>query len=156
MATDPSQGSRAPAFRLTTDDGREISSAELKGKPYVIYFYPKDDTSGCTKEAIAFSDKRKDFDTLGVAIIGISRDSVASHRKFKEKHKLALILASDPETFMAKAFGTWIEKSMYGRRYMGMDRATFLVDEKGKIRQIWRKVKVPGHADAVLEAARNL
>ncbi|MGH6889487.1 MAG: peroxiredoxin [Rhizomicrobium sp.] len=156
MARDLSPGSRAPSFRLSTDDGGEITSAGLKGRPYILYFYPKDDTSGCTREAVAFSERKKDFDALRIPVIGVSRDSVASHKRFRDKHKLALILASDTETTLAEAFGVWVEKSMYGRRYMGMERATFLIDENGKIRQIWRKVKVPGHADAVLEAAREL
>ncbi|HTT85566.1 MAG TPA: thioredoxin-dependent thiol peroxidase [Rhizomicrobium sp.] len=156
MANNLSPGDRAPAFRLPTDNGGEISPAKLKGKPFVVYFYPRDDTSGCTKEAIAFSDEKKRFAALGVAIIGISKDSVESHKKFREKHKLEITLASDPELEAANAYGVWVEKSMYGRRYMGMDRATFLVDDKGKIRQIWRKVKVPGHVAAVLDAAGKL
>lgn len=156
MARDLSPGSRAPSFRISTDDGGEISTADLKGSPYVIYFYPKDDTSGCTREAVAFSERKKAFDSLGVPVIGVSRDTLASHTKFRNKHKLSVVLASDPDTTVAEAFGVWVEKSMYGRRYMGMERATFLIGENGKIRHIWRKVKVPGHADAVLEAARNL
>lgn len=149
-------GDRTPAFQLETDDGGEVSSASLKGKPFVLYFYPKDDTSGCTKEAIAFSAEKKKFDSLGATIVGVSKDNVSSHRKFREKHRLGIVLASDNELKAADAFGTWVEKSMYGRRYMGMDRATFLVDEKGVIRQVWRRVKVPGHAKAVLQALRGL
>jgi peroxiredoxin Q/BCP len=149
-------GDRTPAFQLETDDGGEVSSASLKGKSFVLYFYPKDDTSGCTKEAIAFSAEKKKFDSLGATIVGVSKDNVSSHRKFREKHRLGIVLASDNELKAADAFGTWVEKSMYGRRYMGMDRATFLVDEKGVIRQVWRKVKVPGHAEAVLQALRGL
>jgi len=156
MAKDLAPGDRAPAFKLATDGGGEISSAALKGKPYVLYFYPKDDTSGCTKEAIAFTEIKRKFDALGVAVVGVSKDSAASHDKFKAKHKLKIILGSDPETKMAEAYGVWIEKSMYGRKYMGMDRATFLVDDKGVIRQVWRKVKVPGHAEEVLTAAKSL
>ena len=156
LANDLSPGDRAPAFRLQTDGGVEISTASLKGKPFVVYFYPRDDTSGCTKEAISFSGEKKKFESLGITIIGISKDSVESHNKFRKKHKLEITLASDPELEAANAYGVWIEKSMYGRKYMGMERATFLVDEKGKIREIWRKVKVPGHAAAVLEAARKL
>lgn len=156
MANDLSPGDRAPAFRLHTDDDGEISSARLKGKPYVMYFYPKDDTSGCTREAVAFSDVKEKFASLGIPVIGISRDSTDSHRKFRKKHKLKIILASDPELEAAKNYGVWVEKSMYGRRYMGMERATFLVDGKGIIRQAWRKVKVPGHAVAVLDAAKAL
>jgi peroxiredoxin Q/BCP len=156
LANDLSPGNRAPAFRLRTDDGGEISTAKLKGRPFVVYFYPKDDTSGCTKEAISFSGEVENFNTHGIPVIGISRDSVESHRKFRDKYKLEIILAADPELKAANAYGVWVEKSMYGRRYMGMERATFLVDEKGVIRQIWRKVKVPGHAAAVLEAAGKL
>ena len=133
-----------------------ISLADLKGHPFVVYFYPKDDTSGCTKEAIGFSESRKKFEARGVSVIGVSKDSVVSHDKFKAKHKLKITLASDPETRIAQAFGVWVEKSMYGRKYMGMDRATFLVDGKGIIREIWRKVKVPGHVEAVLTAAKAL
>ncbi|MGH6876723.1 MAG: peroxiredoxin [Rhizomicrobium sp.] len=155
MANDLSPGRRAPAFRLATEDG-EVSTAKLKGKPFILYFYPKDDTSGCTKEAVSFSDEKRTFDALGVTIIGISKDSVGSHRKFREKHGLSIVLASDPDTMTAKAYGVWIEKKLYGRCYMGMDRATFLVDSKGIVKQIWRKVKVPGHVAAVLEAARAL
>jgi peroxiredoxin Q/BCP len=156
VKNDLQPGDRAPAFRLETDDGGEVSSARLKGKPFVLYFYPKDDKSGCTKEAIAFSEEKKKFESLGATIIGVSKDNISSHRKFREKHRLGIVLASDPELKAAEAFGTWVEKSMYGRRYMGMDRATFLVDEKNVIRAVWRKVKVPGHAEVVLEALRGI
>lgn len=149
-------GDRAPAFGMAIAGGGEISSAALKGKPYVLYFYPKDDTSGCTKEAIGFSDARKKFESAGAAVIGVSKDSVVSHDKFAAKHKLKLILASDPEVKTAETYGVWVEKSMYGRKYMGMDRATFLVDAKGIIREVWRKVKVPGHVEAVLAAVKLL
>jgi len=149
-------GERAPQFRLKTDDGGEVSNTKLKGKPFILYFYPKDDTSGCTKEAIAFSEDKKKFDAAGATVIGVSKDNVSSHQKFREKHRLGIVLASDPELKAAQAFGTWVEKSMYGRRYMGMERATFLVDEKGIIRHVWRKVKVPGHSAAVLQALRGL
>jgi thioredoxin-dependent peroxiredoxin len=148
-------GDRAPSFRLNTDNG-EVSNTKLKGKPFVLYFYPKDDTSGCTKEAIAFSGEKKKFDAMGATVIGVSKDTVSSHQKFRDKHKLNIVLASDPALEAAQAYGTWVQKSMYGRRYMGMERATFLVDEKGIIRNVWRKVKVPGHAAAVLEALRGI
>jgi peroxiredoxin Q/BCP len=148
-------GDRAPAFRLETDDGAEISSARLKGQPFVLYFYPKDDTSGCTKEAIAFSQDKKKFDSLGAIVIGVSKDNIASHKKFKQKHKLGIVLASDHDLTAAQAYRVWVEKSMYGRRYMGMERATFLVDKTGVILAVWRKVKVPGHAAAVLQALRG-
>jgi peroxiredoxin len=149
-------GDRAPTFKLATDGGGNITSAGLKGNPYVLYFYPKDDTSGCTAEAIDFSKKINKFQELGVSVIGLSKDSVASHERFRTKHKLKVALGSDPETTLAEAYGVWVEKSMYGRKYMGMERATFLVDARGVIREIWRKVKVAGHAEAVLAAARAL
>jgi peroxiredoxin Q/BCP len=149
-------GDRAPAFKMPTDGGGEISSAALKGKPYVLYFYPKDNTSGCTKEAVDFSAARRKFDAAGVTVIGVSKDSVASHDKFKAKHKLKIALASDPETKTAQSYGVWVEKSLYGRKYMGMDRVSFLVNENGRIAQVWRKVKVPGHVEAVLAAAKAL
>ncbi|MGD0866707.1 MAG: peroxiredoxin [Rhizomicrobium sp.] len=156
MATDLAPGDRAPAFKLKTDSGEEVSKTSLKGNAFVLYFYPKDDTSGCTKEAIEFSEAKRKFDAADITVIGISKDSVASHEKFRAKHKLKITLASDPELLAANAYGVWGEKSLYGRKYMGMERATFLVDAKGVIRQIWRKVKVPGHVEAVLAAAKTL
>lgn len=156
MAKDLVPGDRAPSFRLKTDDGGEVSSAKLKGKPFILYFYPKDDTSGCTREAIAFSEDKKKFDVMGATVIGVSKDNLSSHQKFRDKHKLRIFLASDPELDTAQAYGTWVEKSMYGRRYMGMERATFLVDEHGIVRNIWRKVKVPGHTTQVLQALRGI
>ena len=149
-------GDRAPAFKIMTDDRGEISTTSLKGEPFVLYFYPKDDTSGCTKEAIGFSETKKKFDAAGVPVIGVSKDDLNSHKKFRTKHKLKISLGSDPELETANAYGVWMEKSMYGRKYMGMDRATFLVDAKGVIREVWRKVKVPGHVEAVLAAVREL
>jgi len=149
-------GDKAPPFKLATDGAGVTASSALKGQAFVLYFYPKDDTSGCTKEALDFTKLCKKFAALGVALIGVSKDSTASHDRFKIKYKLKLTLASDPETQTAQAYGVWVEKSMYGRKYMGMERATFLVDGKGKIRQIWRKVKIPGHAEAVLAAAKSL
>jgi peroxiredoxin Q/BCP len=149
-------GDKAPSFKIMTDEGETLSPSALKGAPYVIYFYPKDDTSGCTKEAIAFTGLLKKFEKAGVRVIGVSKDSVESHAKFRKKHKLKVALGSDPETEAAQAWGVWGEKSLYGRKYMGMERATFLVDAKGKIVQAWRKVKVPGHAETVLEAAQSL
>jgi len=154
MALKP--GDKAPNFKLATDGGGSLSLSALKGKPFLLFFYPKDDTSGCIKEAIGFSEHLKKFEKLGVAAIGVSKDSVASHDKFKAKHKLKIPLLSDPETEMAADYGVWVEKSMYGRKYMGMERASFLVDAKGVIREIWRKVKVPGHVEAALAAAKSL
>ncbi len=156
MEKDLAPGDRAPSFALMTDNQDKLSTASLKGQSFVLYFYPKDDTSGCTREAIAFSEAKRKFDARGVTVIGVSRDSLASHEKFRTKYKLKIALASDPEVEMAKAYGVWVEKSMYGRRYMGMERATFLIDGKGVIRHIWRKVKIPGHVEAVLEAASSL
>jgi peroxiredoxin Q/BCP len=151
-----SAGDKAPAFKIETDGEESISSSGLKGAPYLVYFYPKDDTSGCTKEAIDFSQNLKKFDKLGVTVFGVSKDSVESHAKFRKKHKLKIALGSDPEIKMANAWGVWGEKTLYGRKYMGMERATFLVDGKGVIKQAWRKVKVPGHIEAVLKAAETL
>jgi peroxiredoxin Q/BCP len=147
-------GDKAPSFKIATDAGETISSASLKGQPYVVYFYPKDDTSGCTKEAIGFSESLKKFEKLGVTVIGVSKDSVESHARFRKKHKLKVALGADPDLKMAEAWGVWGEKTLYGRKYMGMERATFLVNAKGVIAAAWRKVKVPGHVEAVLEAAK--
>jgi peroxiredoxin Q/BCP len=149
-------GDKAPDFTLPSDGGGKVSSKALKGKSVVLYFYPKDDTSGCTAEACAFRDALPDFSKTKAAVIGISRDSVASHDKFKTKYGLPFPLASDEDGKVCEAYGTWVEKSMYGRKYMGIERATFLIDSKGIIRHIWRKVKVPGHAEEVLEAASAL
>lgn len=149
-------GDKAPAFKLATDGGGEISLASLKGQPFVLYFYPKDNTTGCTREAVDFTRLAKKFHDLGVTVLGVSKDSAASHDRFKEKHALKLTLGSDPETKMAQDYGVWIEKTLYGRKSMGMERATFLIDKAGKIRAIWRKVKVDGHAEAVLAAAKDL
>ncbi|MDB5735040.1 MAG: peroxiredoxin [Alphaproteobacteria bacterium] len=148
-------GDKAPSFKIATDDGGTLSSASLKGVPYVVFFYPKDDTSGCTKEAIGFSESLSKFGKLGVAVIGVSRDSLESHIKFRKKHKLKVPLGSDPNIKMAQAWGVWGEKTLYGRKYMGMERATFLVNDKGVIKQAWHKVKVPGHVEMVLEAVKT-
>lgn len=160
MATIPKSnlkiGDKAPPFALLADSGGKVSLSGLRGQIIVLYFYPKDDTSGCTAEAIAFSGDARAFKQAGAVVIGISKDSVASHDKFKAKHKLAVTLASDEDTKVAEAYGVWVEKSMYGRRYMGMERATFLIDGKGVIRNIWRKVKVPGHSADVLASVRAL
>jgi peroxiredoxin Q/BCP len=150
------EGDKAPNFNLPATGGKPVSLAALKGKTVVLYFYPKDDTTGCTAEAIAFSKDAAKFKAAGAVVIGVSKDSLASHDKFKSKYDLNLALASDEDIKTASAYGVWVEKSMYGRRYMGMERATFLIDGKGVIRRIWRKVKVPGHAADVLAAARAL
>ena len=149
-------GDSAPDFELEGDGGSQISLSALTGSPVVVYFYPKDDTPGCTKEAIAFSGLEPEFAKLGTAIIGISPDSATRHDKFKAKHDLTVRLAADPDKTACEAYGVWVEKSMYGRKYMGVERATFLVDAKGKLAGIWRKVKVTGHAEAVLEAVKAL
>lgn len=150
------EGDKAPDFDLATDGGGQFSLSGQRGTPVIVYFYPKDDTSGCTREAIDFTTHKADFDALGVAIVGISPDSAKAHDKFKDKHGLAITLAADADKAAAQAYGVWVEKSMYGRKYMGVERSTFLVDGEGRIARIWRKVKVPGHATDVLAAARDL
>jgi thioredoxin-dependent peroxiredoxin len=149
-------GDMAPDFTLTTDGGGSISLKELKGKTVVLYFYPRDDTPGCTAEACAFRDSLPDFSKVKAEVVGISRDSVGSHDKFKRKFKLPFPLASDEDGKVTEAYGVWVEKSMYGKKYMGIERATFLIDGKGVILDIWRKVKVDGHTDEVLKAAKAL
>jgi thioredoxin-dependent peroxiredoxin len=146
----------APDFDLATDGGGRIKLSELKGKKVVVYFYPKDDTSGCTLEAIDFSKSAKAFAKAGTVVIGISPDTEKSHDKFKAKHSLGITLAADPEKQAIDAFGVWVEKSMYGRKYMGVERSTFLIGPDRRIVQEWRKVKVPGHVDEVLAAASAL
>ncbi len=149
-------GAPAPDFTMPTDGGGSVSLLELKGRKIVLYFYPKDDTPGCTKEACDFRDALPDFSAAEAAVIGVSKDVIAKHDKFKAKYDLPFALASDTEGKVCEAYGTWVEKSMYGRKYMGIDRATFLIDEAGVLRAEWRKVKVPGHVEAVLEAAKGL
>lgn len=149
-------GDTVPDFELEGDGGTKISLSALSGTPVVVYFYPKDDTPGCTKEAIAFSGLEPEFAKLGAKIIGISPDTAAKHDKFKAKHNLTIRLAADPDRSACEAYGVWVEKSMYGRKYMGVERSTFLVDANGKLAQTWRKVKVAGHAEAVLEAVKAL
>lgn len=151
-----SEGDTAPAFDLPTDGGGRVSSADLAGKPYVLYFYPKDDTSGCTKQAQGFTQSYGAFKAKGVEVIGISKDDLKSHARFREKYDLAFPLGSDEEGKVVEAYGAWIEKSMYGRTYMGIDRSTFLIDKDGKVARVWRKVKVPGHIAEVLKAAESL
>lgn len=151
-----SAGTPLPDFALPTDDGGTLTNASLLGRTAVLYFYPKDDTSGCTSEAKAFRDALPEFTQAGVAVVGISVDPIASHIKFRTRHGLNFPLASDTEKSLATALGLWVEKSMYGRKYMGMERATLLVDGAGVIRQVWRKVKVTGHVAAVLQAASDL
>ena len=147
-----SEGSIAPDVELILADGATRSIASFRGHPLVVYFYPKDDTSGCTKEAQEFTALAKDFANAGATVIGVSRDSLKSHAKFVGKYDLAVQLASDESGAVCEAFGTWVEKSMYGKTYMGIERSTFLIAADGTIARIWRKVKVPGHAAAVLQA----
>ena len=149
-------GNEAPAFTLPGDGGTEISLSDYAGKKLILYFYPRDDTSGCTKQAIGFTELSGDFEKTDAVVVGVSADSVQSHDKFKAKHNLSIPLASDEQNGMLKDYGVWVEKSMYGRKFMGIERTTFLIDRDGKIAQVWRKVKVPGHMEAVLEAAQDL
>ena len=149
-------GDPAPTFKLPADGGGEIDLADLRGRTVVLYFYPKDDTPGCTTEAIDFTAKHEDFEQANAVVIGISKDSVKKHDKFKAKHDLAVRLAADEEGEACEAYGVWVLKKMYGREYMGIERSTFVIDPDGRIANIWRKVKVKGHADEVLEAVRAL
>ena len=148
-------GSKAPDFAMATDTGKARLS-DFAGKTVVLYFYPKDDTPGCTNEGKAFSALLPQFQKAGAVVIGASKDSVKSHAKFRAKYGLAIELGSDPEGAVIQAYGSWVEKSMYGRQYMGIDRSTFLIDGSGVVRAIWRKVKVSGHAEAVLQAAQAI
>jgi peroxiredoxin Q/BCP len=148
--SDLKPGDRAPSFDLPADAGGRVSLSKLKGKTVVLYFYPKDDTAGCTQESLSFSSQAKAFAKAGAVVIGVSKDTVASHDKFKAKHRLDVILASDAESDVAERYGVWKEKSMYGRKYMGIERSTFLIGTDGRILKVWRKVKVPGHVDLVL------
>ena len=150
------EGDMAPDFTLPSDGGGSLSLSALKGKPVIVYFYPKDDTPGCTKEAIAFTEMAADFEAAGAVVVGVSKDSAAKHDKFKAKHGLGVILVSDEDSDVCERYGVWAEKSMYGKTYMGIERSTFLIDESGKIVRTWPKVKVPGHAEEVLEAVKAL
>ena len=152
----PQDGDKAPDFELATESGEVLTLSKLTGRPIVLYFYPKDDTSGCTAEAKDFSRLAPDFRKAGVEVAGVSPDSVESHAKFRRKYDLAIMLGADADKAVANAYGVWVEKSMYGRKYMGVERATFLIDKTGRIAKIWRKVKVPGHAAEVLAAAQAL
>ena len=155
MSEDLVAGSRAPDFDLPTDTGR-VSLAALKGKTVVLFFYPKDDTPGCTTESIGFSQAKAEFEKAGAVVIGVSKDTAAKHGKFRAKHGLTVELGSDAESDVIERYGAWQEKSLYGRKYMGIDRSTFLIDGEGVLRQVWRKVKVAGHVEDVLAAARSL
>lgn len=146
------EGMKAPEFSLPRDGGETVALSDFSGRKLVLFFYPKDDTSGCTAEAVAFTALEDKFKAAGAALLGMSPDSVKKHDKFIAKHELSVPLASDEEKTTLESYGVWVEKSMYGRKYMGVERSTFLIDANGNIEKIWRKVKVPGHADAVLEA----
>ena len=152
---DLNSGDKAPDFDLASDGGGRVKLSDFVGGWLVLYFYPKDDTPGCTTEAIAFSDTMGAFADANAMVVGVSKDSPKSHDRFKAKHNLGITLASDPDGEMLERYGVWVEKSLYGRKYMGIDRATFLIGPDGVIRDAWRKVKVAGHAQAVLAALQN-
>ena len=156
MSQAPQAGDPAPEFDLPTDGGESLSLESLRGRKLVLYFYPKDDTPGCTKEAIGFSERIADFHDAGAVVVGASKDSAAKHDRFVARHDLKVRLLSDVDGRLCEDYGVWVEKSMYGRKYMGIERATFLVDGGGVVRRVWRKVKVTGHVDQVLEAVRGL
>ena len=149
-------GDKAPNFKGQTDGGGYCKLADFKGKPLILYFYPKDDTPGCTTEAQGFRDAMTDFTKTGAAIVGVSKDTVKKHDRFKAKHDLNFTLISDEDGTLCEAYGVWVEKNMYGRKYMGIERSTFLIDGKGKVTEVWRKVRVKGHVDKVLEAVQAL
>jgi peroxiredoxin len=149
-------GDYAPDFTLSTDGGTEITLSNLKGKNVVIYFYPKDDTPGCTQEAKDFTAAKQEFDALDTVLIGVSKDSVECHEKFKEKYNINFSLGSDQQEMVCEAYDCWVEKNMYGKQYMGVQRDSFLIDKAGRIKKVWRKVKVDGHVEEVLNAARGL
>jgi len=147
-------GDIAPDFTLPADGDREVSLSDFSGKTVVVYFYPRDDTPGCTKQAIGFTERLGDFEAAGAVVIGISKDTVAKHDKFRDKHGLRVILASDADGDVTERFGAWVEKKMYGKTYMGIERSTFVIGPDGALKAIWRKVKVPGHVDAVLDSVK--
>ena len=149
-------GAKAPSFTLPATGGQTISLSDFKGKPVILYFYPKDDTPGCTQESCDFRDNFSALDSQGIAVLGISKDSVAKHEKFKEKYQLNFPLLSDEDGATVQAYGAWVEKSMYGKKYMGIERMTYLIDGNGIIAQIWPKVKIAGHAEEVRKAAETL
>lgn len=158
MAKGPAaaEGTKAPAFDLPTDGGGRVRLSDFKGETLVLYFYPKDDTAGCTREAIDFSASAKAFKKAGAAIVGVSKDAPAKHDRFKAKHEISITLGSDEAGEVVAAYGSWVEKTLYGRKYMGIDRSTFLIDGKGIVRKVWRKVKVPGHVEEVLAAVKAI
>jgi len=149
-------GSKAPDFTLAADDGGKVKLSELRGKPVVLYFYPRDDTPGCTREACSFRDRRADMEQLGAAVLGVSPDDVASHQKFRDKHQLNFRLLADVEHRVAEKYGAWREKVRFGKKSMGIQRSTFLIDSSGVVRKVWKKVDVDGHDEQVLAALREL
>ncbi|HNQ92613.1 MAG TPA: thioredoxin-dependent thiol peroxidase [Alphaproteobacteria bacterium] len=150
-----SVGDKAPSFSASDDQGQKVSLKDFRGQTLVLYFYPKDDTSGCTAEACSFTENIAAFNKLNVAVVGVSKDSIESHQKFKQKYDLKFPLLSDEDGKICEAYETWVEKSMYGRKYMGTDRSTFLIGEDGKIKALWRKVKVPGHVEEILKEIKG-
>ena len=150
------EGAKAPAFTLASDQGEKVKLADLKGSPVVLYFYPKDDTPGCTSEACAFRDRRPELEQLGARVFGVSPDSVESHARFRDKHALNFPLLADPDHAVAEKYGAWREKNMYGKKSMGIQRSTYLIDSDGKVAKVWKRVKVEGHDEQVLEALREL
>lgn len=154
--TQPAIGDKAPAISLPRDGGDIVNLSDFAGRKVVLYFYPKNDTPGCTKEAIGFTERVNEFAALDTTILGVSKDSVKKHDRFIAKHALGIALLSDENGDLCERYGTWVEKTMYGKTYMGIERATFLIDTDGRIARIWRKVRVPGHVDAVLDAVRAL
>jgi len=150
------EGKKAPAFTLAADDGNKVKLADLRGKPVVLYFYPKDDTPGCTKEACAFRDRQKELAQLGAQVFGVSPDDVASHVKFRDKYQLNFPLLADPDHKVAEKYGAWREKNMYGKKSMGIQRSTYLIDADGNVANVWKRVKVDGHDDQVMEALKEL
>lgn len=154
MAKELKPGDPAPPFDLPTAGGERVSLAGLKGRQVVLYFYPKDDTPGCTLEALNFTEKAKAFAAAKAAVVGVSRDTPAKHAKFAAKHNLKVMLASDEDGKVCEAYGVWGEKKLYGRTFMGIERATFLIDSKGQIAHVWRRVKVPGHVEEVLKVVK--
>ena len=149
-------GKKAPAFTLAADDGTKVRLSALKGKPVVLYFYPRDDTPGCTKEACAFRDRKSEIDALGAAVLGVSPDTVERHVKFRDKYTLNFPLLADPDHKVAEKYGAWREKNMYGKKSMGIQRSTYLIDAAGKVARVWQRVKVAGHDDQVIEALKEL
>lgn len=156
MADWPEIGSPAPSFTLASDSGEEVTLSDLKGSPVVLYFYPRDDTPGCTKEACSFRDASHELQELGAIVLGVSPDDVASHVKFRDKYQLNFPLLADPDHRVAEQYGAWREKNMYGKQSLGIQRSTFLIDAQGTVAQVWKRVKVDGHDRQVLEAVKGL